>query len=92
MNHSGPGLPDKSFCIDPATGRIVKISSLAGKAAPAQASFADFLTSDMASRKRTYLKALETASREQMEVIVKADRLTSPVKRRRPRSSRPEPA
>lgn len=71
-------------------------SLVPAKTAPAREAhretLAEFLVSDMAVRKRVYLKALDTASKEQLEIIDEAERLATPAKRRRPRGSRAEPA
>lgn len=82
--------------LGPARSLAPARSLVPAQIAPADAAhkqtLADFLGSNMAVRKRVYLKALDTASKEQLEIIDEADRLTAPVKRRRPRSSRTEPA
>lgn len=73
MKHSAP-LRLSDYCIDRSSGRIVRARTMPS-APPTRATMAEFLTSSVSDRKRSYLRALEKAALEQAEVIELAEKV-----------------
>lgn len=75
MKSSTTRLPNTVFYPDAATGRFVIVSARPKVAPPKKPSISDFLESNASCRKKVYLKALNESSKEQKDLIDRANRL-----------------